>query len=181
MPVMGCLCCMDRDKPESTTTLNSAPLPHHPRPSSKVVLMIANSSALFPLLLNMLQTQHSLTTHEKGVYFSVEKSQFDLRTTTSSDVRKVLSDANEAKVVLFFFDLQDAKALREAKDTANAFKAAFRMDAERYLVGYNAGEEGSETQKAIEAAAYLGFLYMEIPFPKPSNSLLIQSMQNSPN
>lgn len=178
---MGCLCCLDRDKPVSTTSPSifppHSPLSQRPKPSSKVVLLIAHDPALFPLLLTMLQTQYSLETHEKGVYFSAENCQFDLRTVASSDVRKVVSDANEAKVVMFFFDLQDRKALIRAKDTANAFKAAIRMDAQRYLVGYNACEKGDETQKAVEAAGLLGFLYVEIPFPKPSNRQLVQSMQ----
>jgi hypothetical protein len=170
---------MDRDKSISITTPNStpSPLPLHRKPSLKVVLMIAKDPGLLPLLLSMLQSQYPQETHEKGVYFSVENCRFDLRTALLSDIRKILSDANLAKVVLFFFDLQDKTALRETKDAANALKVAIRMDAQRYLVGYNAGKEKDETQKVTEVASLLGFLYMEIPFPQQSNLQLLQSMQ----
>lgn len=183
---MGTACCMDRDKPppESNPPSNlPAPDPSagfltkKPKEVLKLILMIASDTAVLPRMLSMLQQDYQMETHEKGVYLIVEEWKFDIRTASGADVGKIVSDANQAKVVFFFFDLKDPRGLSSAYDQASTFKTATRKDSLKYLVGYNSAISDSASQEAGEAAADLGLMYLEIPFPRPSSHQLVERMK----
>ena len=183
---MGGVCCNDRDKPpDSKEKPQVVPPPDppsgfltkKPKDSTKQVLFIANDPPMLPLLLSMLRSEYQLEDHDKGLYLLSDEWKFDIRTADSTDVRKIAADGNQAKVVFFFFDLRDSRALRATYDVASTFKATTRASSQKYLVGYNSAISDSASQEAGEAAADLGFMYLEIPYPRPSGRQLVERMK----
>lgn len=183
---MGGVCCNDRDKPPNSKEKPQAVPPpdppsgfltKKPKDSTKLVLFIANDPAMLTPLLSMLRNEYQLEDHDKGLYLLAEEWRFDLRTAVSTDVHRIASEGKQAKVVFFFFDLKDPRALRATYDVANTFKAATRADSQKYLVGYNSAISDSASQEAGDTAADLGFMYLEIPYPRPSGRQLVERMK----
>ena len=184
---MGAVCCMDRDKhPEveekprlstSHADPSSGYLTRKPKDNLKLILLMGSDSTFLSRLLDMMSSEYQVEAHDKGVYLQVEDWKFDIRTALTTDVSKFASQANQAKVVFFFFDLKDSRALKDTHDVAATFKAATRAESKKYLVGYNSAISDHAAQEAGDAADDLGFVYFEIPFPRPSGRQLIERMK----
>jgi hypothetical protein len=184
---MGAVCCIDRDKPPEDKEKPRVSISHadpptgfltrKPKDNLKLILLMGSDSSLLSRLLDMMSSEYQTEAHDKGVYLLVEEWKFDIRTALTTDVSKFTSEANQAKVVFFFFDLKDSRALMDTHDVATTFKAATRAESQKYLVGYNSAISDNAAQEAGEAAADLGFMYFEIPFPRPSGRQLIERMK----